>query len=127
MDTNNGMESDELQEIQKAFEMLNSSKEIEIEYRLHYDSAGFIYMTTHLPTDHPENTQYIIVDSIIYEQAHKYKIVDGKPVEIKHDAGLRPAFIRNQKGYSVVAGQAALLLENDEEIDNTETYGRRNS
>ena len=115
-----------LQEIIRAFEMLDPPKVVEIEYRLHYNDLGNIYMTTHLPTDHPADTKYIVVtDQSLYENFWKYLVDQGKLVEIVHDSMNRTALHKGQLGFRVVKNQAALLLEDLENFTDTEFYVHR--
>ena len=115
-----------LQELIRAFEMLDPPKVVEIEYRLHYNDVGDIYMATHLPTDHPADTKYVVVtDPILYENFWKYRVDQGKLIEIIRDYWNRTALHKGELGFRVVKNQAALLLEDLEDFTNTEFYVHR--
>jgi|TARA_R110000868_G_scaffold237184_2_gene491776 hypothetical protein len=115
-----------LQELIRAFEMLDPPKVVEIEYRLHYNDVGDIYMATHLPTDHPVDTKYVVVtDQSEYKNFWKYRVDQGKLIEIVHDSRNRTALHKGESGFRVVKNQAALLLEDSEDFTHTEFYVHR--
>jgi hypothetical protein len=115
-----------LQELIRAFEILDPPKVVEIEYRLHYNDVGRIYMATHLPTDHPTDTKYVVVtDPILYENFWRYRVEQGNLIEIVYDSRNRTALHKGKSGFRVVKNHAALLLEDSEDFTNTEFYVHR--
>jgi hypothetical protein len=104
--------------------LLPPVKEIQIEYRLHYDVDGNITMCS--MTDHPESERYIVVDEGTYCAYYDYRIVKGKPVLIIHDVGYRRRLVPAENGFCVVKNHAGLLLEPGETFDNVEYYERNN-
>ena len=99
-----------------------------IEYRLHYDQLGQIYMCS--MQQHPADTDYLVVDKNIYERYFDFIVKSGKLTEIERDAGYRrmlnPA---DQNGkFKVLRGHAGIIIE-DENTDNIELeyYEYRNN
>ena len=99
--------------------------EPEIEYRIHYNDDGDIIMLTHLPTDHPKTTQYIVVDEATYKDWGRYKIKNGKLVPIIHDLGIVSPLIKSTTGIAVVKNHANLKLDDDEIVKEVEYYDYR--
>ena len=94
-----------------------------IEYRLHYNDLGEIYMCTMV--EHPDNTDYIIVDQTTYDQYYMYRVVNKKLIKIDNDAGYRVKLRKAHKGFAVVKNHAGLLLE-DETYADVEYYEYNN-
>ena len=111
------------QELDQAMKQWPEIIEETVEYRLHYDHTGFIYMQT--LQNHPENTQYIVVDETVYFDTRDYKIVDGKPKIIDLPTGYRVQLKSSDKGYCVIKNHAGILLE--KEIYNDVEYYEDNS
>ena len=97
---------------------------VELEYRLHYADTGAIVSCT--MTDHPESTQYIVVDRATYERYFEYSVYLGRLVKITHDAGYRRSLTKSVKGFPVVPGHANLLLEENDNVKDVEYYARNN-
>jgi hypothetical protein len=98
---------------------------VELEYRLHYNDAGEIYLgTTH---DHPTDTQYVVVSQTEYNRYFDYRVVDGNLKKIEHNAGYRVKLYKSTSGTPVVAGHAGLVVEPTEEYTDIEYYDYRNS
>jgi hypothetical protein len=93
-----------------------------IEYRLHYDGAGNIVLCT--MTDHPKNTNYIVVDQLTYNNYFHYYVKDNKLIKIdtfpKYSVQLKQSTI----GYPTVAGHANLIIE-EEQYTDIEYYDRK--
>ena len=101
------------------------TEDLPLEYRLHYNEFGDIYMCT--MQDHPVDTQYVVVTKEQYDLYFRFKIVKGQLVSIQQDNGVRAPLIKSRTGFKVVANHAALLLTENETFENVEYYDRRNS
>lgn len=93
-----------------------------IEYRFHYNDQGDIIMCSY--QNHPENTQYLIVDQETYTNYTKYRInVSQKKVEkVVFDLGISVKLKRSTLGYAVVKNHAGLIIEAHENYKDTEYY-----
>jgi len=96
-----------------------------IEYRLHYNEDGDITMCSMV--DHPESTQFVVVDKTVYDDYFRYRIVKGQLVKIDHDAGYRVKLEKSSTGFCVVKDHAALLVEPNETYNHIEYYATRNN
>jgi hypothetical protein len=114
-----------LDELIKALSMIDEPKQIEIEYRIHYNEDGSISMCSN--HDHPIGTTYIVVTKEEYDNYFKYTVVNGKLKKIDHNPGTRALLQKSNNGYLVVKNHAALLLDGGEEYPNTEHYDNRNN
>lgn len=83
-----------------------------IEYRLHYDDTGGITMCS--KQNHPEDTQYLIVNESEYENYFRYYVKDGKLKKIDVDPGYRVQLKSSSQGYAVVKNHANIILENEQ-------------
>lgn len=117
------MSNDSFSELLKALEMLDPIPELKLEYRVHYNDTGDIYLCT--MQDHPDSTQYLVVSKDEYDTYYKYRVVQGQLKRIEIDSGYKSKLIVSNQGYAVVAGHAALLLEPSEQYPNTEYYEYR--
>lgn len=99
-------------------------KEI-IEYRIHYDDNNVITMCS--MQNHPESTQYLIVDKATYDNYFCYNIVDGKLKKIDTNPGYTVQLIKSTQGFGCVQHHAGILLEDNETYTNMEHYEFRNS
>ena len=93
-----------------------------IEYRLHYDDSGKIISCSQ--QNHPEDTQYLVVDQGTYADYMKYS-VDVKTKQLKKvviDPGVSVQLKRSSQGYRVVTNHAGIILADDEEYKNVEYY-----
>ena len=125
---NNNIEDQDLIEIIKAFELLETSKKIEYEYRLYYNEEGLIYRTTNLKSDPIEEGNYVVVDESIHKNYVRYRIENGKPEPIPQQMGfVRPGLIRSEKGVAVVKNNASLPLTTEDEYTNIEHYDYRSN
>jgi len=91
-----------------------------IEYRLHYNDAGQIIICSLI--DHPENTQYVVVDKQTYDSYHDYYVEDHKIKKIDRTPKHRVQLKRSSQGYRVVKNHAGIILADDEEYENVEYY-----
>jgi len=94
-----------------------------IEYRVHYNEQGEIYLCT--MQNHPPGTDYLVVTRDEYDRYFDYRVVNAKLKKIDRDAGYRVQLHKSITGYKTVKGHASLLLE-DEDYPNTEHYEYRN-
>lgn len=106
------------------FESLLDKRDREaVEYRLHYNDGGEIYLCT--MQNHPVDTKYIVVTKDEYDHYFHYRVVEGRLKRIVHDGGYHVQLQPSAAGYKTVKGHASLLLE-DEEYPNVEYYEYRN-
>lgn len=96
-----------------------------IEYRLHYNESGDIFMCS--MQSHPDSTQYIVVTKDQYERYFRYRVVEGKLELIPQNIAIRTPFVKSTKGFRVVKNHASLLLQDNEEYSDIEYYDTRNS
>jgi len=102
-------------EFLKAWASIQPTVEPEVEYRFHYDDQGTITMCTQ--ANHPDNTQYLVVDRETYQSYFKYYVKDGKLKIIDTAPGTRVQLIRSTQGYAVVKNHAGILLETEDYQD----------
>jgi hypothetical protein len=108
-----------------AVSLMQVVKEEPLEYRIHYNDNSIITMCT--MQNHPETTQYIVVDKETYENYFSYFIVDGNLKKIDNNPGYSVQLIKSTQGFCCVKHHAGILLEDDEAYLNTEYYEFRNS
>lgn len=92
----------------------------ELEYRLHYNNNGDIVMCS--MADHPESTQYVVVDKNTYDNYFRYIVVDGKLKLVVSNPEYRARLQKSTKGFKVVKNHASLLVEPAEEYTDIEYY-----
>ena len=112
------------EELKEYFAGIVDIKPLVLEYRLHYNELGEIYLCTMV--DHPESTEYLTVDKDTYDQYFRYRVVNKQLIKIDHDAGYRVKLQKSNQGFCVVKNHAGLILEN-EIYTNTECYEYRNN
>lgn len=97
-----------------------------IEYRIHYDSAGNIIMCS--MQQHPDNTEYLIVDKETYDNYAKYRVnIAKKQLEkVANDPGVSVKLKRSDQGYCVVKNHAGIILEPNETYKTVEYYDTNN-
>lgn len=98
---------------------------IKLEYRLHYNDSGSIYLCT--MAQHPDNTKYIVVDRETYDNYFKYYVDNGKLKPIAQSGGYCVQLVKSAVGFPVVKNHASLLLEYNETYPNIEYYDHRNN
>lgn len=93
-----------------------------IEYRLHYDETGAIYMCS--MQKHPENELYIVVDKETYSNYTQYHvdIVKKRLIKIDMNPGISVQLKRSNQGFKTVKHHAGLIIESDETYDSVEYY-----
>lgn len=107
-------------EFQEAMKQWPEIKTETIEYRWHYDRHGKIYLCTQ--QQHPQGTDYVVVDALIYDDHFNYCVVDGKPKIFDKPIGYRVQLIKSNHGYRVVKKHAGLILEEQEDFEDIEYY-----
>ena len=107
------------QEFESLLEVGNTEP---IEYRLHYNDGGEIYRCS--MQQHPESTDYIVVDKETYDNYTKYRvdIIKKRLIKIDINPGISVQLKRSNQGYKAVKDHAGLLLEPDEIYGNVEYY-----
>jgi len=106
-------------EFLKAFEMIKLVEEEPIEYRIHYDD-NIITMCT--MRNHPENTEYFVVDKETYDNYFSYKIINGKLEKIDNNPGYRVQLKKGTTGQRTVKNNASIALETNEKYNNIDHY-----
>lgn len=109
-------------ELIKALNSMIVTGDEPIQYRLHYNESGDIYLCTMV--QHPEATQYVVVDKETYNSYHKYHVVNNKLEKIVQKNGLIVGLVKSNTGYPVVKNNAAMLIEKNETYTDIEYYDR---
>jgi hypothetical protein len=110
-------------ELIKALSQMIVTEDEPLEYRLHYNELGDIFMCS--MQQHPTNEKYIVVDRDTYDRYFKYRVIDGKLELINNFSGVKPSLVKGKKDFRVVKNHAALLLEPNEQYADVEYYDRR--
>jgi hypothetical protein len=120
------MSPEELEFWAEVERLLNPTVSADIEYRLHYNDLGEIVSCT--MQQHPDSTQYVIVDRDTYENYFRYRVnVDKKQlIKLDQDSKYRVKLKRSNSGFPTVAGHAGLVIEKDEVYNNVEYYEPNN-
>lgn len=111
-------------EFLKAVSLLENIIAEPIEYRLHYNEHGEIYLCS--MQQHPENTQYLVVTEQEYQRYFDYIVVKGKLKLIDRSIGFRVQLKPSNTGYAVVRNHASVLLEPGETYEDIEYYDATN-
>lgn len=96
----------------------------ELEYRVHYNAAGDIYMCT--MQQHPNDTEYLVVTKEQYDTYFKYHVIKGQLKKIDTDARYCVQLQRSTSGYAVAQGHASLIIEAGDDYPHIEYYARTN-
>jgi 16S rRNA C1402 N4-methylase RsmH len=114
------------EEFQKAYSSFPKIIEEPVEYRIHYDKTGKITMCS--MRNHPENTQYLVVDQESYDNYFRYTVnVSRQRLEkVALDLGISVKLKKSDHGYAVVKNHAGLLLEQHEDYIDVEYYDTPN-
>jgi hypothetical protein len=112
-------------ELIKALSQMVVTQDPPIEYRLHYNEDGNIYMCS--MQTHPDSEQYIVVDKETYAVYFRYQVVNKKLKLIEHDTGVRVALLKKESGTPVVKNHASLVIEPNETYPHIEHYEYRNN
>jgi uncharacterized protein YpuA (DUF1002 family) len=113
-----------LDELIRAFSLIEEIVEEPIEYRIHYDTAGNITMCT--MQDHPDDTQYIVVSKDEYDSYFRYYVVDSKLKKIDIPSSNSIQLTKSDSGYQVVKNHAGLIVEAGETYEDIEYYDTTN-
>lgn len=119
------MSNNSLNEVLKAFDLLDPIKQLELEFRLHYDETGNIYLCT--MQNHPKNTKYIVVTREEYDNYFKYRVVDTQLKKIELQTTYSARLKLSNLGHPAVKGHAALLIEQTDTYSNIEYYDYKNN
>jgi hypothetical protein len=110
-----------MDELTKAFLNIQPPEPSEpIEYRLHYNSAGDIMLCT--MQQHPDTTDYIIVDKETYDNYFRYTVVNKKLKKIDRNPDYSVKLKKSDTGIRVVKNNASIILSDDETHTNIEYY-----
>lgn len=112
-------------ELLKALSEMVVTEDPPIEYRLHYNDTGDVYMCS--MQQHPDTDQYIVVNKEQYDLYFRYRVEQGKLKLIEHDSGIKKPFRQSDKGFKTVKNHPALILLPDEDYKETEYYDHRNN
>jgi hypothetical protein len=115
-----GLNMNSIDEFLKAIQSLPQPKNIELEYRVHYDNEGNIFMCS--MQQHPDNTQYIVVSKNEYDNYFRYKVVNNQLKMIDNATGYRVKLTSSTQGYRVVKNHAGIILEPNEQYLTVEYY-----
>ena len=116
------MNEEELKFWQEVEQLIQPVKSLDLEYRLHYNESGEIYLCT--MTDHPSDTCYLVVDRDTYYSYFQYRVENKQLKKIEHNSGYRVQLCKSAHGFLVVKNHAGLLLEENEEHTDVEYYAR---
>ena len=98
-----------------------------VEYRFHYDEFGHITMCS--MQNHPENTEYMVVNKEQYDDYARYA-VDTKTKKLKvvvaSTLGVSVQLKRSTKGWRAVKYHAGIVLEDHEDYSLVEYYDTNN-
>lgn len=112
-------------ELIKALNEMVVTEDPPIEYRLHYNEQGDIYMCS--MQQHPDTDSFIVVTREQYDLYFRYRVEHGKLKLIEHDMGIKKPFKLSDKGFKTVRNHPALILLPDETYKETEYYDHRNN
>jgi hypothetical protein len=113
-----------LDELIRAFSLIEDIVVDPVEYRIHYDTAGNITMCT--MQNHPTETDYIVVTKEEYDNYYQYTVVDTKLKKIDRNLGSSVQLTKSDSGYQVVKNHAGIILEPGEDYADTEYYDTNN-
>jgi hypothetical protein len=112
-------------ELIKALSEMVVTEDPPIEYRLHYNEQGDVYMCS--MQQHPDNDKFIVVTREQYDLYFRYRVDHGKLTLIEHDMGIKKPFKLSDRGFKTVKNHPALILLPDETYRETEYYDHRNN
>lgn len=112
-------------ELIKALSELVVTQDPPIEYRLHYNETGDVYMCS--MQQHPDSERYIVVTKEQYDLYFRYRVENGKLTLIEHDLGIKKPFKLSNKGFRTIKNHPALILMPGETFKETEYYDHRNN
>jgi len=95
------------------------------EYRLYYNSDGTIIGLWE--SGHPEGDNYIVLDDpgvFHSSNTHLLRVQNKKLMVLDPRAPLKTRLKKSNRGFQVIKGHAALIVEQHETHSNTEYYDR---
>ena len=104
----------------EALKNIQVQKREELEYRVHYDDTGFIYMCS--MQSHPENTKYLVVSKEEYDNYMRLCVKNETLVPIDRSRKHRVQLKSSDQGYCVVKNHAGIILEDNENYSTVEYY-----
>lgn len=104
----------------EAFKNIKAQEQEELEYRVHYNEQGFIYMCS--MQAHPDNTNYLVVTKDEYDNYMRYQVKDNQLVKIDRTRKHRVQLKSSDHGYTVVRNHAGIILESTDEYKDIEHY-----
>lgn len=107
-------------EFLKALDMLEVREPEPLEYRIHYDEDGNIYMCS--MQQHPVDTQYVIATREQYDHYYQYHVVNGKLKLVDNNSGIHVKLKSSNQGYATVKNHAGIILEPGDDYVDKEYY-----
>ena len=113
----------------RRLELANQSPDPVYEYRLYYDdrgeiTAGIPVIVNKILPNLPKDS-YLVVTLEEYRDSANKVVRDGRLEKKRFDIDIQNYLIKSTKGFRVVKNNAALLINNDEQYQDTEFYDRR--
>lgn len=102
-------------EFLKALELIEVKEPEPLEYRIHYDEDGNIYMCS--MQQHPADTQYVIATKEQYDHYYQYHVVKGKLKLVDNNTGIHVKLKSSDQGYATVKNHASIILESGEQFE----------
>jgi len=98
------------------------------EYRLYYNPDGTVIGLWE--TGHPDGNNYIVLDdpgAFHSSNTHLLRVQNKKLVILDPRAPLRTRLKKSNRGFTVVQGHAAVIVEQNETYSEVEYYDRTNN
>lgn len=115
----------------KRLELANQTEDPVYEYRLYYNQHGTITSGVPVITNRPlpelPEGEYLIVTYEDYTHSHDKCVKNGQLQKIKNTIDVVNQLEKSTSGYRVVKNAAALLLNDNDDYQDTEHYDRRTS
>jgi len=108
-----------LDEMAKAFTLIEPVKPLDIEYRFYYNDDGGITMCS--MQQHPAGDNFIVVSQYEYDNYYEYEVKNGKTRIIDRSPKYKKLISGGDK-YKVAKNCASVLLEDGEDIVDFEYY-----
>lgn len=131
MNTSNDILDKNWQELILAFEtgLIKDLPDVEIEYRIYYNDKGEIISTTMVKGDKiNQDLPSIIVDKEIYNNSNKFEVVNGQ-VKLRYtSSSQKVVYVKKENGnFKTMKNNLAILVEDNDNIKQVDTYGPRSS
>jgi len=115
----------------RRLELANQTPDPVHEYRLYYDDHGEITASIPVIVNRPlpdlPTGPYITVSLDEYRNSANQIVRQGRLEKKRLDVDIQNYLVKSTKGFRVVKNNAALLLNNDEQYQDTEFYDRRDN